>query len=215
MNKCTVNIGKYFREVSIVVIGVAITLFVSHRIGVNTEKRDMALYLNAIKLEAEENIENLNEITVILKDEVAYGNYLRSNDVKSLNRDSVMSYIHICYEIQIHTFNTNAFEMFKSSGVMRFMNDKDLLLSIWDVYEDFNSINEAFNMVNSIKMEEMKKENPQKIAELKEFEGVPMYNYYFAGTSNSLLSACDEISNKLKALVTKLNELKIIKRYQS
>ena len=40
--------GKYLREISVVVIGVAITLSVSYWIGVKNEKRDMALHLRAI-----------------------------------------------------------------------------------------------------------------------------------------------------------------------
>ena len=88
MNK----IGKYLREISVVVIGVAITLSVSYWISNKSEKRDMALYLNAIKLELEENIKTLERAIENLEPSVRYSNYLKSQDAKSLNSDSINSY---------------------------------------------------------------------------------------------------------------------------
>jgi len=47
--------GKYLLEVSIVVIGVAITLCVGYWISMRSVKKDVALSLNAIKIELEQN----------------------------------------------------------------------------------------------------------------------------------------------------------------
>ena len=45
------KIGKFVREISVIVIGVAITLSASYWLSDRNEKRDMALYLTAIKME--------------------------------------------------------------------------------------------------------------------------------------------------------------------
>ena len=58
MNKLKISMskfGKFDREVSVVVIGVAITLTATLWINKKNEKRDMALYLNAMKIELDEN----------------------------------------------------------------------------------------------------------------------------------------------------------------
>jgi hypothetical protein len=56
------KIGKYLREISVVVIGVAVTLSASYWLGVKSEKRDIALHLHAIKMELEENAQDLGDI---------------------------------------------------------------------------------------------------------------------------------------------------------
>jgi len=121
------EIGKYLREISVVVIGVAITLSVSYWISQRGEKRDLKLYLNAIKLELEENIETLERAIEDLKPSVRYSNYLRSVDAKSINSDSIDSYGDDITSNYMYSFQTNAFEMFKNSGHMRLIDDKELL----------------------------------------------------------------------------------------
>jgi len=121
------KIGKYLREISVVVIGVAITLSASYWISQRGEKRDLKLYLNAIKLELEENIETLEGAIEDLKPSVRYSNYLGSVDAKSINSDSIDSYGDVFTVLKMYSFQTNAFEMFKNSGHMRLIDDKELL----------------------------------------------------------------------------------------
>ena len=59
------KVGKYLREISVVVIGVAITLSASFWINNRNDKRDMNLYLYAIKLELDENIKFLEKEATI------------------------------------------------------------------------------------------------------------------------------------------------------
>ena len=55
------KIGKFLREIAVIVIGVAITLSASYWITNKNAERDMDLYLNAIRIELEENIRTLEE----------------------------------------------------------------------------------------------------------------------------------------------------------
>jgi hypothetical protein len=47
---------NFLREIAIIVIGVAITLSASYFITKSNEKRDMRLYLNAIKMESDKDL---------------------------------------------------------------------------------------------------------------------------------------------------------------
>ncbi|MDR0506440.1 MAG: hypothetical protein LBH32_06450 [Dysgonamonadaceae bacterium] len=49
------KIGNYLRDFSIVVAGIAVTLWVQSWLTTRSEKKDMALYMNALKLEMEYN----------------------------------------------------------------------------------------------------------------------------------------------------------------
>ena len=155
------KIGKYLRELSVVVIGVAITLSASYWISSRSEKRDLALYLKAIKMELEENcriLENTNE--AIILPGLKYRNYLMSNDKKSLNPDSLKYYMYSTRAISDASsimFRTSAFEMFKTSGNMRLVDNKELLISLWNTYSVLGSIMRHFDNISDMKTEELKK----------------------------------------------------------
>ena len=156
------KIWKYLRETSVVVIGVAITLSAGYWISNRNEKRDMDLYLNAIKLELEENIRIL-DITnkSLIQPAVRYSDYLQSHDKKSLTMDSLkyysMHYGGTIYNLSTITFKTNAFEMFKTSGYMRLVKNKELMFSIWDTYAILADVKQVFDKYSDLKTEEAKK----------------------------------------------------------
>jgi len=175
------KIGKYFREVSIIVIGVAITLFSSYWITNRSEKRDMALYLSAVKLELEENVGILDETNSnSIQPAVKYSDYLRSHNKKSLNLDSLTYYREkTAFNAYTITFKTNAFEMFKISGNMRLMQNKELVLSLWNTYAKLDEVKQGFDEIRQMKIEEMKQYfylNSLPDEEL--LKNPTMYNFY-------------------------------------
>ena len=161
MNKAKISfekIGKYLREISVVVIGVAITLSVSYWITSKTEKRDMALYMNTIKLELTENKKTLDEIEQHLQKSLNYTVYLLSLNQKLPHADTIRFYSDTYYIFPTFTLKTNAFDMFKTSGNMRLVRNKELLISIWDTYAVLVELQQAYNEIMAIKFEEMRKE---------------------------------------------------------
>ena len=203
------RLGKYFREVSVVVIGVAITLSASYLISLRNEKRDMALYMSAIKMEMEDNIKTFDEAIEYYQPSIRYTEYLLTHDKNSLNKDTINNYISVFYSSKSFSFKTNAFEMFKSSGIMRLINDKQLLLSIWDVYADIVLLRESLDWGDKLKRDYMIKEVSMAIVnngtlELKTKGEAPMYSFYIMNISNSLLKACEEALESSKELLEKM-----------
>jgi len=200
--------GKYLREISAIVIGVAITLFASYLLSVKSEKRDMVLYLNAMMIELEENITVLNKASGYFTTSVEYTQYLQLNDIKSLISDTIQKYTGNCYRIESYTFKTNAFEMFKSSGIMRLVKDKELLLSIWNAYTDLNELKEGFDWHEKIKWDFMKEDFSAfdffKGETKKDF--IPMHTYYSLGIPYGLLKGCEETLTSTREAIGKLKE---------
>ena len=211
MSISTNKIRNYLREISAIVIGVAITLSASYWLGLRNEKRDMALYLNAIRLELEDNIKTLETAIENLQLSIRYTNYLKSNDKKSLNKDSLKMYQYAYYTITDYTFKTNAFEMFKSSGIMRLVDDKELLLSLWDVYEEFESVKETFDWFLPMKWEDMKKEF-SLIIEEREVKA-PTYNFYIMDFPSQMVRPCKSALKKSQEMVSRLEEMKMVKPF--
>ena len=200
------KIGKYLREVSVVVLGVAITLAVSIWISNKNEKRDLNLYLNAIKIELEENIKSIDEQMVFFEKQVEYANYLKLNGKKLLNLDTIVSkYGDNIWLIENPTCNRYAFEMFKTSGIMRLVNDKELLLNIWKAYTSLEGLEGNLSEGFKWKIEEIKQEMLDALQE-KDFDTMPMYNFYSTPWPKNMLQDCQRVSELLKETVMKLEK---------
>ena len=207
------KIVKFIRETAVVVIGVAITLSASFLITKSNEKRDIHLYLNAIKMELEENTKILNEATEYFKPLVSYSAYLRSHDKKSLNKDSLNNYIHACYWVQSFVFKTNAFEMFKSSGMMRLMNNKELLMAIWDVYTELFVLKNEYDEHEKRRWNYSEKEIPLFVFDKGQmiYDFIPMYDFFKLDYTKGMLSMSEQALKEIEKVQLKLEETKTIK----
>ena len=185
MKKSKISIKKivrYVRDLSIVVAGIAVTMYVNDQITNKSEKRDLRLYLNAIVLELQENIKDIEEQIKMEQKSFGYAKYLNSvgvksvTDVKPVSRDTVNSYIDSIYLVQSVTYKTNAFEMFKLSGTMRLMENKELILTIWKAYTNMDEVKNLVDMGYQFKLDEAKKEAELSFAERQ--KRIPMYTFY-------------------------------------
>ncbi len=177
----TEKIGEFLSEIVIIVIGVAITLAANNWITNRNAEKDTALYLEAIKLELEENkraLEDANDNLV--QNSINYSNYLRLHDKKEMNIDTLIYYWgNVAFNSTPITFKFSAFEMFKTSGNMRLVKNKELLLSLWNTYAELAERKRGLEEMMNLKTEEMKKyfylNSLPREALLKD---PPMYNFY-------------------------------------
>jgi len=197
--------GKYFREISVIVIGVAITMSASQWINSRSEKRDVALYLNSIKMELEEIVADIDEHVIFLKEIENYAYYLGSHNKKSLHPDSIFQWgaVNVVSSIRSFVVPTTAFEMFKISGAMRLVGDKELMRDIWKTYNSLEMLQRMSDSFNQLKKDYALKEI-QLMNDGKEIE-IPMYDFFINhGAGFGLLEGCQEISAFLKELITRL-----------
>jgi len=204
------KIGKYLREISVVVIGVAITLSASYWISKMGEKRDFNLFLNAVKLELAENIQYIHaEQKRLLSKEFEYANYLKSHEKHQLHQDTIKYYVINGYaaHMEIIAFRKAAFEMFKSSGAMRLMRNKELMQNVWEAYFLMQR-----HEVTLDKSEQMKMEYRDKWLDEREKnpDVIPMYYFYVSGIYDvylvSRIDIFEEISELLKEILMELEK---------
>jgi len=131
---------KYIRELSVIVIGIAITLGANNLISRNNDKDDLQRYLDAVHLEIEMN----NELTKDLFKKYtlieACSKYLNSVEAGKYNVDSLKKHRGAFYANLPINYSTNAFEMLKTSGLMRLIKDDSHFKSIISCYSTFNEI---------------------------------------------------------------------------
>ena len=96
---------------------------------------------------------------------------------------------------------------------MRLMDDKELLLLLWDVYDEYASVKESFDWFFPIKWDGIMKESSLLI-EGKEVKA-PMYNFYIMRLPHQLLRPCKNALKKSKEVVSKLEEIKMLQQFKT
>jgi len=161
------KIGIFFREIAVVVLGVAITLSVGVWINNRSVKRDVVLSLNAIKVELEKNAFAFEDYAKRLHKSTRYYDYLQLHDEKSISQDSIKYYSRTDeYGIGWGEFTAetvlvkSAFEMLKTSGIMRHISNKKLLETIWEIYSKMENsqkyLDDAFQLKKELAIDELK-----------------------------------------------------------
>ena len=212
------SIINYFRELSIVVIGVAITVGLGFWVTNNNLKKDQKQYLDAIRLELKENSEKFDLYAKWLQKSVKYAEYLKSNDEKSLNSDSLDYYQlsvgftffdnnndgcgYLLTRSFTSSFTTNALEMLKYSGVMRQIKDKELLKYIWETYAQIEEVKLYLDTCFEEKKEEANKE--LLLLQEKKRSTVPMQRFYTSETPYRMVVWCLDTSSVIKKMLSKL-----------
>lgn len=128
--------GKYLREVSVVILGVAVTLIATNWISNRGEKKDLELYLDAVELELEDNLKQLEIAKNFMNQAHRLGEYFKSTKLENLNADSIKPYYNVLNEAYLFVYKAGAFDMLKTSGAMRLIKDKELVLDIWQSYSN-------------------------------------------------------------------------------
>ena len=212
------KIGKYLRELSIVVTGIAITVVIGLLANNYNTKTDQQQYVEAIILELKENAENFETYAKRLDKSVRYSNYLRSHDLKSLNQDSIQYYagtgpdggIGWGDSRPVLLYNEDAFEMYKTSGIMRQLDDKELLLSIWKVYHQIkhtqNTIDAIIQNKRDFASDHLRKlDNGEEVV-------VPIKWFYFNEVPKYMVLDCKSVAELIRETISKIEESKIVKR---
>jgi len=211
------QVVKYLRELSIIIAGVSITVGVGLWVNNNNNERDQKQYLDAIILELKENAENFDTYARMLQKSVRYSDYINSHNEKSLHSDTIKYYAWSGPDgigwgnwDPVTLYNKDAFEMYKFSGAMRQVGDKELLLSIMKVYHLMenaqNNIDGRLQFKKEVGMMDIKRlDDGEQIV-------VRMAWFYRNNMPRSMVYFCEGAAEHIRETVAKLEKSKIAKR---
>ena len=198
---------KYLRELSVVIIGVAITFLGSDWIGRQNEKKDLERYLETLRIELEMNLTDLGENIELYDKTTRLSRLLLSDHPQNLPADSLYAYMEIVPIILFPHFRTSAYETLKTSGMIRFIPDST-----------FRAIQESYNL---LKITEFDAHNymTMKMREVYEslltnsqFGAVELFNtenkrlYHFLMTHANLEEELRECSAQIKSTLGMLSQ---------
>lgn len=155
------RISSYIRELSIVIIGVAVTLYASTLINNTKEKKDLEQQLSLIYTELESNVKSLEGLV----DYYYRHERLRKYLIESIDNpqvgtnDSIRKYEYTAGEMFVFVYKKGAYEMFLNSGAIKLMTNRNLLLDITECYTMLEIIKNDFDKYAEMKTIEFQKLN--------------------------------------------------------
>lgn len=149
------RLPNYLRELSVVIIGIAVTLYASGIISDNKEKKDLELQLNAIYTELDENLRRIDEILEYHNEHERLRNYLFTvfDEPEKYDPDTIFKYDNVLSTIPDFAYKKGAFDMFVYSGAMRLLSNRTQLLEITDCYAALDEFKHANDLHFALKSE--------------------------------------------------------------
>ena len=91
---------------------------------------------------------------------------------------------------------------------MRLVNDKELLLSIWNAYSDLIELKQGFDLHEQIKWEYMKEDFTEFEFNkgVRNLEIIPMYIYHSLGFPYGFLTGCNDALQSSEDAISKLEK---------
>ena len=197
------KIVKYLRELSVIIIGIAVTVLTGLWINDRNNTQDIGLYLENIKMELQNNLDDISMVKKYYGFASIYSNYLTTHKMQNLEPDTLSYYNGLTKSLPFFTYKTSAFDMLKASGMMRLIKDKSKVKSIWDCYDQL----EFLKMTNDFYIQ-------RKVAVLDNFNGFIkgdvdqklLFGFYTNGLVESLASNFYTYSKHIEETIAILSE---------
>ncbi|WP_455672450.1 hypothetical protein [Phocaeicola sp.] len=136
--------GKYFRELSIVIAGVFITLVGTDFINSTSQEKQIKEIMQMIKMELEENLKSINQAENKYLDEITFFQLLiqKQDSLQTIETSILEKNINTPFKIQGLEYSEDALEVLKNSALMQQIADKQFILKLLQAYKGCRKIKE-------------------------------------------------------------------------
>lgn len=176
------------RELSVVVIGVAITFFASSWVTNHREKKELRGHLSAVKIELESNLEMVRSNFDYYDRLVDFSFYLQSRSLEELTLeeithaattpDGVNVMNRIYYYMPVETVS---FEAMKQSGTAKHIHDQNVWRAIMKSYKSLEELKHENDTYMNIKIDYFYNILRDGSLDKKQWAiSLPEYNFYRA-----------------------------------
>lgn len=202
---------RYFRELSVVIIGVAVTFYVSGLITESKERRDLNLYLDAIRTELESNLNNVDSIGIFYDKHLILRELLLdySESPKEITKDSILQYSQVYNSTNVFSYRKAAYETFINSGAMKTFNDKPLLMDITESYIQLDAFYNAHEKHSELKYHQFAEiyglielEKTEKNISILDASMKRLYNFH--ALNSGLKDKVDKVRSQLEKTLAEL-----------
>ncbi|WP_080904732.1 hypothetical protein [Parabacteroides sp. Marseille-P3160] len=147
------NLVKYLRDLSIVIVGVFITLWVTNIISDRTKQNEVNRVMVLVKTELEENLQSIKWAQQKWETEQRIYSLVRRNinHIDKIPADTLEIYKKVIGDKHSLALKNDSYEVFKSSLLMQYIKDKDFLRELSKIYGYLELISSKLNNYSNLK----------------------------------------------------------------
>lgn len=147
------SIRKYFRELSIIIIGVLITLSITNAINSYTKRKEARGVLGFIKVELAENLEDIGLLQQRWEGEQRIFSLLTgsADNLEQIPADTLKKYSYAMGALYDFSARNESYELLKTSMLVQYVKDKSLLRQLSKTYGAFQSLDKQLSSYTSQK----------------------------------------------------------------
>lgn len=136
--------GKYFRELSIVIAGVFITLAGTDFINDTSQKKQIKESMLMIKMELEENLKSISYAETQYLNEINFFQLLikKQDSLQAIQASILENNINAPFKSHDLEYSEDALEVLKNSALMQQISNKQFILKLLQAYKGCRKINE-------------------------------------------------------------------------
>lgn len=144
---------KYFRELSIVIIGVLITLMITNLISYKTKQKEVDRAMDLIKTEMEENLVSLGKTQQKFETEQRIYKLILAhiNNLEEISADTLHIYKRVIGDKHSLSVESDSYDVFKSSLLMQYIKDKNFLRELSKTYGMIEGLRDKLIYYSKIK----------------------------------------------------------------
>lgn len=147
------KLGDFFRNFIAVALGIIITFAGSGWIEERKTRKEINDALQLVKAEMQTNQETLQDLIarVTLEQEGAIYLLKHKGRMEEIPQDSLNKYANLPFQWANFIFSNDAMEMFKTSGLIQKIENKELSLQILTVYTEIKQVEYSYSTFTEIK----------------------------------------------------------------
>ena len=217
------GVGKYLKDLSVIVIGVFITLWFTSIISGNKSQKDVDMIVDIIKMEMEDNLARLNFVQQKWDTEKrVYSLIIKHNfDVSGIPIDTLSKYRNVIGDNHSFSVGRDSYEVFKSSLLMQYIQNKDFLRKLSVAYGACDLISNKLSRYSNQKHDGINNVMHNPVDDtavnrflngsLLDFYTIPLNNDIFRMhiySSSNLISEeeFDDCRNRILAIIDMINK---------
>ena len=217
------KLGKYLKDLSIIIIGVFITLWLTNLISENKSQKDVDMIVNIIKMEMEDNLTRLNSAQQKWDTEKRIYSLIIKHDFNVLNIaiDTLKKHKNIIRDKHSFYVGHDSYEVLKSSLLMQYIKNKDFLRKLSITYGACDLIGDKLNRysnqkndgINSVIHNPVDNTTVNKFlnGSLLDFFTIPINNdifrmHIYSGSTLILENEFDDCRNNIISIIDIINK---------
>ncbi|MDR0660766.1 MAG: hypothetical protein LBG19_08195 [Prevotellaceae bacterium] len=172
---------KYIRALSIVIVGVLITLSITSYISRKAKEKEVKELMTLIKIELQENLESIERVQQKYETEQRVFALIRQqiDNLEKIPADTLKQHRNILGGIHRVLSEKDSYEVFKSSLLMPYVKDKNFLRRLAKTYREIETISDQLERYTTMKANganEMVENMTEK--DLQLWENGTIYDYF-------------------------------------